>query len=62
MDVPETPFLTRVQLAARWHMSVKTLETWAASGTGPEPRRFGRRSLYRLSDVERFEARVWGAA
>lgn len=55
MEVPVTPFLTRDQLADRWHMSARTLENWAVAKRGPKPRRFGRRVLYLVSDVVAFE-------
>lgn len=60
MEVPVTPFLTRAELAERWHMATRTLENWAVLGTGPTPKRFGRRVLYRVADVERYEAETWG--
>jgi hypothetical protein len=62
MNVPEVVFLNRAELADRWRMSVSTLENWAVQGTGkgPKPRRFGRQVLYRLSDVEAYEAEVFG--
>lgn len=62
MDVEVRPFLTRAELAQRWGMSVRTLENWARSGTGPEYRRFGHRAMYRLEDVTAHEARLWGGA
>lgn len=62
MEVKETPFLTREELAQRWHMSVSTLENWSVQKKGPQPRRFGRRVMYRLSDVLDYENEVFGAA
>lgn len=62
MKVEETPFLTRAELARRWGISVRTLEAWGREGTGPEFRRFGRRAMYRLSDVVAHEDAVWGDA
>ena len=59
MDVKETPFLNREELAQRWHMSVSTLENWAVRKKGPTPRRFGRRVMYRLADVEAYENEVF---
>lgn len=55
MEVTPTPLLTRAELAQRWRMSTRTLETWCRDERGPQPRRFGKRALYLLSDVERFE-------
>lgn len=60
MDVEVKPFLTRAELAARWGISVRTLENWARAGTGPEYRRFGHRAMYRLSDVQERERELWG--
>jgi hypothetical protein len=55
MDVPVTPFLTRQQLAARWHMSVQTLVAWKAQEKGPVSLTIAGRILYRLDDVEEWE-------
>jgi len=55
MDVPVTPFLTRQQLAARWHMSAQTLAAWQVQGKGPESLVIAGRILYRLDVVEAWE-------
>ncbi len=58
--LPET-MLTPEELAARWKMSAGTLKNWRAAkkgpafvplGDGPRPR-----ILYRLADVEEWEAK-----
>ncbi|SLJ13178.1 Uncharacterised protein [Mycobacteroides abscessus subsp. abscessus] len=59
MEVPEVRFMNRRELAKRWDMSPRTLENWAVQGRGPTPRRFGKRVLYRVSDVEAFEQSVF---
>ncbi|MBN7460696.1 DNA-binding protein [Mycobacteroides abscessus subsp. abscessus] len=59
MEVPEVRFMNRRELAERWSMSPRTLENWAVLGRGPAPRRFGKRVLYRLADVEAFEQAVF---
>lgn len=59
MDVPETPFITRQQLAVRLHVAPGTIANWAARGEGPDSRMLGGRILYRLSDVEAWEAEQW---
>lgn len=59
MDVPETPFITRQQLAVRLHVAAGTIANWAARGEGPDSRMLGGRILYRLSDVEAWEAEQW---
>ncbi|MDM2407475.1 DNA-binding protein [Mycobacteroides abscessus] len=51
--------MNRRELAERWSMSPRTLENWAVLGRGPAPRRFGKRVLYRLADVEAFEQAVF---
>ncbi|TXH21884.1 MAG: DNA-binding protein [Mycobacterium sp.] len=62
MKVDETVFLTRDELANRWHMSVSTLENWSVKKKGPAAKRFGRRVMYRLSDVQAYEAEVFETA
>ena len=59
MEVPVTPFLTRPQLAERWFMARRTLDQWAQRGEGPAYRVIGARVLYRLEDVEAWEAEQW---
>lgn len=62
VEVKETLFLTRDELAQRWQMSVCTLENWAVQRKGPVSKKFGRRVMYRLSDVRAYEDEVFGAA
>jgi hypothetical protein len=59
MDVPETPFITRRQLAVRLYVAPGTIANWAARGEGPDSRMIGGRILYRLEDVEAWEAEQW---
>lgn len=49
------PHLSERELAARWRLSVRTLQRWRVAGSGPTFLRLGRRITYRLSDVELFE-------
>lgn len=49
-------FLTEAELAARWLHSHRSLQRWRASGKGPRSIRIGQRVIYRVSDVEAFEA------
>ena len=44
------------QLAERWHIARGTLDQWRRRGRGPLFMKIGGRVLYRLSDVEAFEA------
>lgn len=44
------------QLAERWGISTSTLERWRWSGDGPVFLKLGGRVVYRLADIEAFEA------
>jgi predicted DNA-binding transcriptional regulator AlpA len=44
------------QLAQRWGISTSTLERWRWSGEGPRFLKLGGRVVYRLEDIEAFEA------
>ena len=48
--------LTQEQLAARWHMSPRTLEQWRWLGKGPKFLKIGARVLYDEGVVEDYEA------
>lgn len=48
-------FVTQRELAARWHISPRTLEQWRWLGRGPKFVKIGARVLYRLADVEDYE-------
>lgn len=52
----DDPLLVQAELAQRWRLSERTLEKWRSTGRGVRWIRLGRRVVYRLSDVERFEA------
>ena len=43
-------------LADRWLLSPRTLEQWRWQGKGPRYLKIGGRVVYRLADVEAFEA------
>ncbi len=43
-------------LASRWAISPRTLERWHWAGEGPQFIKLGGRVVYRLKDVEAFEA------
>ena len=49
-------FLNQVHLARRWHISPRTLERWRWTGEGPAFIKIGGRVVYRLEDVEAYEA------
>jgi predicted site-specific integrase-resolvase len=48
--------LNQTDLAKRWRLSPRTLERWRWAGRGPPILKIGGRCLYRLEDVEAFEA------
>ena len=49
--------LTQDQLAARWHISPRTLEQWRWRGVGPRYLKIGGRVIYPETEIERFEAK-----
>jgi hypothetical protein len=51
-------FMTEVTLARRYGRSIRTLQRWRNTGTGPAWMRIGGRIFYRLDDVSAFEARA----
>ena len=48
--------LNQAQLAARWNISPRTLERWRWVGEGPRYLKIGGRVVYRLADIEAYEA------
>ena len=48
--------LNQTQLAELWDLSPRTLEQWRWQGKGPRYLKIGGRVVYRLTDVEAFEA------
>ena len=48
--------LDQKRLAERWLMSPRTLEQWRWQGRGPRFLKICGRVIYRLSDIEAFEA------
>lgn len=51
-----TAHIDQKELAARWHVSPRTLEQWRWQGRGPRFLKIGGRVLYPLVEVEAFEA------
>jgi len=49
-------FLTQKEVARRWGISHRTLERWRVKGQGPRFVKLGAHVVYRLSDVEAYEA------
>ena len=50
------PNLDQKALAARWLISERTLEQWRWQGKGPRYLKIGARVVYRLADIEAYEA------
>jgi hypothetical protein len=48
--------LNQVELSRRWNLSARTLERWRWLGQGPQYLKIGGRVVYRLDDVEAYEA------
>jgi predicted site-specific integrase-resolvase len=48
--------LNQKQLAERWNVSPRTLERWRWLGQGPVYLKLGGRVIYRLDEIEKFEA------
>ena len=48
--------LNQVELSRRWSLSPRTLERWRWLGEGPAYLKIGGRVVYRLEDVEAYEA------
>jgi predicted site-specific integrase-resolvase len=54
--IVSTHHLNQNQLAERWGISPRTLERWRWIGQGPVHLKLGGRVVYRLQDVEQYEA------
>lgn len=48
--------LDQTGLARRWRLSPRTLEAWRWRRRGPPHLKIGGRILYRIEDIETFEA------
>lgn len=48
--------LNQVELSRRWSLSPRTLERWRWLGEGPRFLKIGGRVVYRLEDIEAYEA------
>lgn len=55
MPETEVKWLTRIELADRLQLPVKTLAQWASDKTGPRYAKFGKHVRYRESDVIAWE-------
>lgn len=50
-------YMRQGELADRWRISERTLEKWRHFGRGPSFLKIGGRVMYRLDDIEAFEAK-----
>jgi hypothetical protein len=51
-----TRHLNQIDLSRRWNISPRTLERWRWLGQGPRYPKIGGRVVYRLDDIEAYEA------
>ena len=51
-----TVHLRPEDLSARWHITTRTLDNWRWRGEGPRYLKIGGRVVYRLEDIEAYEA------
>jgi hypothetical protein len=56
MSTPDLRHFNQVQLARRWSISPRTLERWRWLTQGPAYLKVGGRVVYRLEDIEAYEA------
>jgi predicted DNA-binding transcriptional regulator AlpA len=54
-DQAEDPWLTSADLAKRYKTQQPTIRQWRFQRTGPRGVKIGRKVLYRLSEVQRWE-------
>ena len=55
-DRKQVRHLNQINLADRWNISERTLERWRWLGEGPAYLKIGGRVVYRLEDIEAYEA------
>jgi hypothetical protein len=56
-DLPvTTKHLNQIELSRRWSISPRTLERWRWLHQGPRYLKIGGRIVYRLDDIEAYEA------
>jgi hypothetical protein len=53
---PRLEHLNQIELSRRWRISHRTLERWRWLGEGPTYLKIGGRIVYRLADIETYEA------
>ncbi len=59
VPMKDAVFLTKEELATRWKVCTKTIETWVRNGQCPRPTRLTpRRIRWKLTEIEKHEARL----
>lgn len=48
-------YLTVAEVAAKFRVDEATLRTWRRRGVGPRSMKFGRRVVYKRTEVKRYE-------
>jgi hypothetical protein len=61
MTNAERVYLTTAEVAARYRTAASTVRYWRHRGTGPRGIPIGRRTLYDLAELERWERERTGA-
>lgn len=51
-----TIYLTSKEVAIRWKLTPETMKKWRCAGKSPPYRKLGGRILYKIEEIERFEA------
>jgi hypothetical protein len=57
MSAMDLRHLNQVQLSRRWSISPRTLERWRWLKSGPQYLKIGGRVVYRIEDIEAYEAK-----
>lgn len=50
-----TIFITSKEVAIRWKLTPETMKKWRCAGKSPPYRKLGKRILYKIEEIERFE-------
>jgi hypothetical protein len=61
-DRGEPVYLTGDEVAARYRTARETVRYWRKTGFGPKGKKVGRRVLYPMSEIERFDRWIAGQA
>jgi hypothetical protein len=58
MTTPAPVYLTTAEVAERYRTAPGTVRYWRHIGYGPKSVKVGRRVLYAIAEIERFDARL----